>query len=405
MKFDSHYKMDKNSVIDFVIEKTNFFSSNKSLKCEEIGDGNINYIYRIYDEKTNKSIVLKQADIQTRVRPDSYLNPNRNAREAAVLKQEYSLAPSFVPTVLYSDETMAVIIMEDISSYSNLKKELLSAKIFQGLGKKIAEFIVNTTLPISDLVATYTKKSELAFKFYNPELCKITQDLVFTDPYNNKRKRNILFEANKEFLEYKLYNNIKLHAEVAKLKEKFNNYSQSLIHGDLHSASIFVKNNDYLSIKIIDPEFAFYGPIAYDVGNVLAHFIFAEKYWEHAKEKFINYYDENKRNKFLKWIKETKKEFINEFSEQAKVFLQKNINDPIYKNDEFINDYIENIKLDAIGFCGTELNRRVIGSAKTIEITSIDSVQFRKKLEQSLVNDAISMILKPKTMLKKIYNT
>ena len=33
------------------------------------------------------------------------------------------------------------------------------------------------------------------------------------------------------------------------------NYSQSLIHGDLHSGSIFINEK---GIKIIDPEFSFY---------------------------------------------------------------------------------------------------------------------------------------------------
>ncbi len=402
MKFDSHHRMSKDEVIAFVLANTKIFNSTKNLKCEEIGDGNINYIYRIYDEKTSQSIILKQADNQTRVRPDSYLNPNRSTREAEVLNLEYSFAPSFVPIVLHHDKIMATIIMEDIGSYSNLKKELINGQTFKAFGKMIAEFIVNTCLPLSDIVIGYEKKMELASKFYNPDLCKISQNLVFTDPYTNARKRNILFEANKEFLEEKFYKNKDLHKEVAKLKEKFNNYQQSLIHGDLHSGSIFVKNEKYLSIKVIDPEFAFYGPIAYDLGNILAHLTFAEKYWEVANDSLVSNYSEAKKNKFLKWVEKTKKELLEEFSKQAKIFLDKNITDPLYKNKDFINEYVENIRIDAISFCGTELNRRVIGSAKTQEITSINDAKLRVKLEKSIVNDAIKMILKPKSILKKI---
>ena len=48
-------------------------------------------------------------------------------------------------------------------------------------------------------------------------------------------------------------------------------HAQALIHGDLHTGSIFIKED---STKVIDAEFAFYGPIGYDVGNVIAKISF-----------------------------------------------------------------------------------------------------------------------------------
>ncbi|MGE5495899.1 MAG: phosphotransferase [Burkholderiales bacterium] len=44
------------------------------------------------------------------------------------------------------------------------------------------------------------------------------------------------------------------------------------MHGDLHTDSIFVKPD---SIRVFDPEFAFYGPMGYDIGNVVANMFFA----------------------------------------------------------------------------------------------------------------------------------
>lgn len=46
------------------------------------------------------------------------------------------------------------------------------------------------------------------------------------------------------------------------------NNAQALIHGDLHSGSIFINEK---GIKVIDPEFAFYGPMGYDIGNVIGN--------------------------------------------------------------------------------------------------------------------------------------
>ena len=283
MRFSSHYKMEGDDIIDYVFEHSNFFDSNENLVCEEIGDGNINYVYRIFDKNTKKSLILKQADVQTRVRPDGYLNPDRSIREAEVLKLYNECAPDFSPKIIYADPVMAAIIMEDIGSYSNLRMELMAGKIFYGIEELIARFIVDTSLPSTDLVLAYQKKFKAAAKFYNPDLCKITEDLVFTHPYKDVRRRNILLPENADWLKKKFYEDSNLIARVAVLKEKFNNYTQGLIHGDLHSGSIFVKNeNEETKIKIIDPEFAFYGPIAYDLGNVLAHFIFAQGYAKYS---------------------------------------------------------------------------------------------------------------------------
>lgn len=398
MRFSSHYKMEGDDIIDYVFEHSNFFDSNENLVYEEIGDGNINYVYRIFDKSTKKSLILKQADVQTRVRPDGYLNPDRSTREAEVLKLYNECAPGFSPKIIYADPVMAAIIMEDIGSYSNLRTELMAGKIFYGIEELIARFIVDTSLPSTDLVLAYQKKSKAAAKFYNPDLCKITEDLVFTHPYKDVRRRNILLPENADWLKKKFYEDSNLIAKVAVLKEKFNNYPQGLIHGDLHSGSIFVKNeNEETKIKIIDPEFAFYGPIAYDLGNVLAHFIFAQGYAKYSP-LFVD--EEKQRTDFLSWLENAKNNLFKFFHVFAKNFLVKNIKDPIYQNEIFIDNYIEKIKIDAVSFCGTELNRRIIGSAKTAEITSIKKIENRIALERDLAEQGCAMILNPEEILR-----
>lgn len=398
MRFSSHYKMEGDDIIDYVFEHSNFFDSNENLVCEEIGDGNINYVYRIFDTNTKQSLILKQADVQTRVRPDGYLNPDRNIREAEVLKLYNKCVPGFSPKIIYADPVMAAIIMEDIGSYSNLRMELMAGKIFYGIEELIARFIVDTSLPSTDLVLAYQKKFQAAAKFYNPDLCKITEDLVFTHPYKDVRRRNILLPENADWLKKKFYEDSNLIARVAVLKEKFNNYSQGLIHGDLHSGSIFVKNeNEETKIKIIDPEFAFYGPIAYDLGNVLAHFIFAQGYAKYSP-LFVD--EEKQRTDFLSWLEDAKNNLFKFFHIFAKDFLIKNIKDPVYQNEIFIDNYIEKIKIDAVSFCGTELNRRIIGSAKTAEITSIKKIENRIALERDLAELGCAMILNPEEILR-----
>ncbi|MGI6765303.1 MAG: phosphotransferase [Anaerovoracaceae bacterium] len=95
-------------------------------------------------------------------------------------------------------------------------------------------------------------------------MCEITEDLVYTEPFNDVNNRNRLFEPNKEWIVENIYGDEALRLETAKLKFEFMTNAQSLVHGDLHTGSIFIKED---SMKVIDPEFAFYGPMGYDIGK------------------------------------------------------------------------------------------------------------------------------------------
>lgn len=238
MRYANHFLLDCNEAINYTKEK-GLFSKETKLVCQEIGDGNINYIFRVKDEKTGKSIVLKQADKLLRSSGRN-LSLARSQIEANILEIESKLAPNYVPKIYLYDKAMCVLAMEDISNYKNLRLELMKGKIFPNLAENIAEFLSTTLLLTTDLFMDNNEKKENVKKFINPELCAISECLVFTEPYNNNKSRNIISEGNEDFVERRLYKNLDLQFAVLKLKEKFMTYSQSLIHGDLHSGSIFI---------------------------------------------------------------------------------------------------------------------------------------------------------------------
>ena len=61
-----------------------------------------------------------------------------------------------------------------------------------------------------------------------------------------------------------------LKLAIAELKEGYMTRGQALIHSDLHTGSIMA---DAQQTKVIDPEFAFYGPMGFDVGAVLENLV------------------------------------------------------------------------------------------------------------------------------------
>ena len=380
-KYKEHFRM----TIDDAVEYTKYFGifpKESKLKGEEIGDGNINYIFRVLDIETGKSVVMKQADkfLRSSGRP---LDLERSRIEAEILKIEGELAPQFVPKVYRYDETMCVIVMEDISEYKNLRKELLEEKIFPKFADEISSFLVDTLLPTTDLVLDSAKKKDRVKEFINKELCDISECLVFREPYVDDKGRNIVIPENLEFVKDKLYDDIELRVEAGKLKNNFMNNAQALIHGDLHSGSIFI-NQD--GLKVIDPEFSFYGPIGYDVGNVVGNLMFAMVNRKHLME------DGPKKEEFINWISETIFEIFNLFVDKFRDKYDELVVDPMYITEGFKNWYLEEILADSLGYAGLEIIRRVVGDAKVMEVTSITDIKKRVAVERELIEMGIKLV-------------
>ena len=382
MKYQEHFLLDCDEVISYVKEK-NLFSENADLTVKEIGDGNINYIFKVENKIDGKSIVLKQADklLRSSGRP---LDLTRSKIEANILRIENNLAPHFVPEIYFYDEIMCVLAMEDISEYKNLRTDLIAGKIFPNFADNISEFLSRTLLLTTDLFMNKFEKKKNVKEFINPELCDISECLVFTEPYDNNRNRNIITAGNEEFVENTLYKNEDLHFAILKLREKFMNYSQSLIHGDLHSGSIFINEK---GIKIIDPEFSFYGPMAYDIGNVIGNL-----YFPLYRAKFFME-DSKKKEEFINWLEKCILDIPILFSKKCKLLWEKYSNDRLLKNKKFRDYYIENIIKDSLAYAGTEIIRRTVGDTKVLELTSLENSEKKLELERSLINKAISMII------------
>ena len=383
MKYQEHFLLDCDEVISYVKEK-NLFSENADLTVKEIGDGNINYIFKVENKIDGKSIVLKQADklLRSSGRP---LDLTRSKIEANILRIENNLAPHFVPEIYFYDEIMCVLAMEDISEYKNLRTELIAGKIFPNFADNISEFLSRTLLLTTDLFMDKFEKKKNVKEFINPELCDISECLVFTEPYDNNKNRNIITTGNEEFVENMLYKNEDLHFAILKLREKFMNYSQSLIHGDLHSGSIFINEK---GIKIIDPEFSFYGPMAYDIGNVIGNL-----YFPLYRAKFFME-DSKKKEEFINWLEKCILDIPILFSKKCKLLWEKYSDDKLLKNRKFRDYYIENIVKDSLAYAGTEIIRRTVGDAKVLELTNLETSEKKLELEKELISKAISIIMK-----------
>ncbi len=385
-KYDEHFLMSLEDVKDYLVDEIKYFASKDDLEVAEIGDGNINYVFIAKEKSTGKSVVIKQADKLLRAsgRP---LDLHRNKIEASILKIQDELASGFVPKIYHYHEKMYAMTMEDISAYKNMRKVLMQGNIFPNFADDITTFMADTLIPTTDLILDSRKKKEYTKLFINYDCCDISEDLVFTKPYGDYKGRNhnIISEGNEDFVRTKLYENEQLRTEVGFLKNNFMNNAQALIHGDLHSGSIFINKS---GCKVIDPEFAFYGPIGYDIGNVIGNLYFS---WGYAHY----YLDENKD--FIAWIKETIASIFDLSLAKLRAKMDELIEDIVYTSD-FRDEYLKAIMSDTLGYAGTEIIRRTIGDSKVAELTDLELSNTKLRLERDLVNIGVYLIMNRKTI-------
>ena len=382
--FDSFFLMNTDDVRRYAVEVLHRFDADEETECREIGDGNINYVFQVRSLRDGRSVIVKQADrlLRSSGRP---LDLYRNKIEAAVLKLEGELAPGLVPEVYFYDETMAATSMEDVSACRNLRRELMAERFYPHLSDRISSFLADTLLPTTDLVMDAEEKKRRVRFYTNPELCKITEDLVLTEPYYDYKGRNILTNGNETFVRTFLYSDEALHAEVAGLRLGFMNNAQALLHGDLHSGSIFLNEHD---LKVLDPEFAFYGPMGYDIGNVIGNLFFA---W--ANKAFTCPEQETVINALAQSIAE----IWDKTGEKLALRYDELVTFPLYRTPAFRKAWLDSVMADSAGYAGTEIIRRTVGDSKVMELNSVTDLTLKLPMERALIKLGIALIKQRKS--------
>lgn len=383
-RFDKYFLLKADDVAEYVQEKLSFFPADAKFECKEIGDGNLNYVFRLVDTNTGKSIIVKQAGEATRISADMKLSTDRGRIEAKILGIQAGYAPGLVPEVYLYDEVMCAMSMEDMVGHKIMRSALMNHEKFPRFAEDISTFLVNSLLLSTDVVMNHKEKKANVKSFINPDLCEISEDLVYSEPFIDYNNRNNVFPLNAEFVKKELYDDKALHLEAAKLKFEFMNNAQALIHGDLHTGSIFVnKEHTY----IFDPEFAFYGPMGYDIGNVIANMFFA---WCNADATIE---DAEQKSDYCNWIIDAIVEIVDKFIAKFKVSFEANVTDTMAKTEGFMDWYLGTVLSDTAAVAGLESIRRTVGMANVKDITKIPDEEKRARAEKIVITLAKDYIM------------
>lgn len=374
-----HTKLHED-IINLVKKETEFFKPEETLEIKEVGDGNVNYIFRVSND--DASVIVKFADSFIRNSTTRELSTKRNEIENEILKRQAELSPGSVPIVYHYSSEMSCIIMEDMSDFKVLREAMMKKETFEHFSSKIAQFLYDTLVKTTDIVMDVNEKKELASHLVNLDMCEISERLVFSEPYLNNQGLNKYSDKNETFVQDRVYNNETLKLEVSKLKNQFMNNTESMIHGDLHAGSIFINDTD---LKVFDPEFSFYGPMGYDIGNVIGSYIIT-----YVVSQFE---DDKTAEDFNSWVKNSITEVLDQFIAIYKVNILNDAKTPMLTTGAFTNYFLTKILSDTAGYAGTEIIRRTIGVAKVWDLERVQDHAKIDEIERALLGIGTDLII------------
>jgi 5-methylthioribose kinase len=354
----------------------------ESWKVREVGDGNLNLVFIVEGERGGA--VVKQALPYVRLVGESWpLDLKRSFFEYHALTRQGARDPGRVPEIYHFDETQALIVMEYLSPHIILRKALIEGQELPAIATDLGRFMARTLFRGSDLsMKAAERKADLALFAGNTELCDITENLVFTDPYF-AAEMNRHTSPGLDAMVATLRGDRDLKVEAQHLKQLFAANAQTLLHGDLHTGSVMVTPKD---TRVIDPEFAFYGPMAFDVGMLLANYwmsYFSQSGLEDGASRH------GMRNYLVDVVGVTWETFRAEFSrlfeeERGGMLYPKSL----YEDQgdrmgarQALDHILHDIFTDMLGFAGVEMHRRILGLAHNADFETIEDEGLRASCE------------------------
>ncbi|MCT7664146.1 S-methyl-5-thioribose kinase [Shinella kummerowiae] len=350
---------------------------------KEVGDGNLNLVFIVTGE--TGAVIVKQALPYVRLVGESWPLPlKRSFFEYHALKRQGARDPGLVPEVLLFDEAQAIIVMEFLTPHVILRRALIDGRELPKIGRDLGLFVARTLFRGSDLsMVTREKKADVALFSDNVELCDISENLVFSDPYF-EAALNRHTTPQLDPVVAKLRADRDLKVEAQRLKHLFSAKTETLCHGDLHTGSVMVTDDE---TRVIDPEFAFYGPISFDVGMLIANFWMS--YFSQAGHEASPGARDGMRAYLLDTIDTLWETFRAEFShlwrtERKGILYQASLfedgNDPLAA-EQALNIVIDEIWREMLGFAGIEIHRRIIGLAHNADFETIADPDRRAPCE------------------------
>lgn len=352
-------------------------------QISEVGDGNLNLVFIV--DGPEGSVCVKQALPYVRAAGPSWPIP----LERAYFEHSYyvAVAPfvgNLIPKIYHYDPDLYCIVMERLSPHIIVRHGLIAGRRYRNLARDLGEYVARACFFTSDLAWPFERKMDGIARFArNKALVRISVDLIFRDPYIvDRRNRHTSPQLDEVVAD--LRRDGPLKAAVARFGQKFLTETQSLIHGDLHSGSVMVSESD---TRVIDPEFAFYGPIGFDLGAFFGNLLLS--WYSQPGHATSN----DSRLAYQEWILDQANTFWETFRSRFLALWSGQAEGDAFPVAMFCapgdtaalesarHAFLQSLFADMLGFAACKMIRRILGFAHVIDFDRIEDAALRAGCE------------------------
>ena len=361
----------------------------------EVGDGNLNLVFIV--KGPEGGVAVKQALPYVRLVGESWPLPLSRAHyEHMALTEQARLAGRLVPAIHHYDEKLALIVMELLEPHIIMRRGMIATTVYPKFADDISTFMARTLYFTSDLALPADRKKAMIAAFSgNTALCKITEDLIFTDPYH-VAELNRWTSPQLDAYAQRWREDGDLKVAVSRLKLKFLSCAEAMLHGDLHTGSVMLTPEE---TRVIDPEFAFMGPMGFDVGAVIANFLL--NYFSHDGHETTPGERDDYRERVLAMTETIWTGFRQKFLD----LWRGNPTGDAYPISLFQGEagearleqerqaYMDRLWADTVGFAAAKMIRRILGLAHNIDLEWIEDKDRRALCEARALTLARDMMV------------
>jgi 5-methylthioribose kinase len=352
-------------------------------RVSEVGDGNLNLVFLV--DGPAGSVCVKQALPYLRLVGEGWpLGLQRAHFEQLALRCHGPHVGGRAPALFHYDPVRFAIVMEKLAPHIILRRGMVAGRRYPQLAEHVTDYLAGALFHTSDLALESAAKKKLIADFCgNDELCRLTENVIFTDPYR-VHPQNRWTSPQLDGVAAAIRDDAPLKLAVSRLKLKFLAAPEALIHGDLHTGSIMVTETDS---RVIDPEFAFMGPMGFDVGAVIGNLLmnfFAQD--GHTT-------DADPRADYQDWVLETTRQVWRLFERKFLALWRSQGVGDAYSADLFRDAdgaralererqaYMDRLFADTLGFAAAKMIRRILGLAHNIDLEWIADPDLRALCE------------------------
>lgn len=363
---------------------------------KEVSDGYLNLVYLV--DGPNGSVCTKQSLPHVRVDENWPLPLDRTYCEKLYFETVAPFVNGATPALYHYDEELSLLVMEKLAPHEVLRGNLIAGKRIANVGKAVGEYVARATYFTSDLYQRSEFKIDSIAKFQrNHVLHRIMIELVYQDPYI-ALDRNHWTTPQLDAFAQDFRTNGRLRAAAGRLARKFLASPQALVHNDLHVGAVMATDTD---LRVIDPEFAVFGPIGVDSGIFIGHLLIA--YFSQA-----GYADEtDDRTDLQSWILEQIADFWRTFRATFLDLWRTQPGGDAYIDVQFADvigrevleqerqDFLDELFADTLAFAAAAIIRSIVGYSHFPEMESIPDPDRKAASEAGALSLARTILLHP----------